>query len=228
MNNRIRQSYRLNGSKGMLQDLINLHHTLHQVWVIFITLPQALNESVCRNLICGRPWKVADPEHRGNFWESRLWKTQQGLNKIIDQLFNPVLFLGISTYADKPQNASDYIYPLLRHAANHIPKSKHSETPLYILATAGMRLLPKVKQDAILNNLIENIPLRFDFLFSSTHVEVITGKQEGKWGLFWTCLTRNVFDRDAFSTEKLYKRLLPNNDWCFAVSTYLLTRAFTR
>lgn len=94
-----------------------------------------------------------------------------------DYLFS--LCLGISSYEDKPENASSYIYPLLRHAANHIPKSKHFETPLYILATAGMRLLPKAKQDAILNNLIANIPLRFNFLFSSTHVEVITGKQEG-------------------------------------------------
>jgi Golgi nucleoside diphosphatase len=86
---------------------------------------------------------------------------------------------GISTYEDKPQNASNYIYPLLRHAANHIPKSKHSETPLHILATAGMRLLSKKKQDAIIKNLINGIPLHFDFLFSSTQIEVITGKQEG-------------------------------------------------
>ena len=68
---------------------------------------------------------------------------------------------------------------MLRHAANHIPKSKHSETPLYILATAGMRLLSKQKQDAIINNLVNEIPLHFDFLFSSTQIEVITGKQEG-------------------------------------------------
>ena len=42
-----------------------------------------------------------------------------------------------------------------------------------------MRLLSKQKQDAIINNLVSEIPLRFDFLFSSTQVEVITGKQEG-------------------------------------------------
>jgi Golgi nucleoside diphosphatase len=91
-----------------------------------------------------------------------------------------LFFKGLSTFEDKPQNASHYIYPLLRHAANHIPKSKHSETPLYILATAGMRLLSKPKQDAIINNLINDIPLHFDFLFSSTQIEVITGKQEGR------------------------------------------------
>ncbi|XP_028391005.1 ectonucleoside triphosphate diphosphohydrolase 4-like [Dendronephthya gigantea] len=116
------------------------------------------------------------PDHNGN--PEHLLNIQQ----MIDRDGRPVRMKvrpGISTYEDKPQNASSYIYPLLRHAANHIPKSKHSETPLYILATAGMRLLPKKKQNAIINNLVTDIPLHFDFLFSSTQIEVITGKQEG-------------------------------------------------
>lgn len=116
------------------------------------------------------------PDHNGN--PEHLLNIQQ----MIDQDGQPVRMKvrpGISTYEDKPQNASNYIYPLLRHAANHIPKSKHSETPLHILATAGMRLLSKKKQDAIIKNLINGIPLHFDFLFSSTQIEVITGKQEG-------------------------------------------------
>ena len=116
------------------------------------------------------------PDHNGN--PEHLLDIQQ----MIDRDGKPVRMKvrpGLSSYEDKPQNASHYIYPLLRHAANHIPKSKHSETPLYILATAGMRLLSKQKQDAIINNLIKDIPLHFDFLFSSTQIEVITGKQEG-------------------------------------------------
>ena len=52
------------------------------------------------------------------------------------------LFPGISELASSPEKASDYIYPLLSFAALHIPKNKHQETPLYILCTAGMRVLP--------------------------------------------------------------------------------------
>ena len=55
-----------------------------------------------------------------------------------------MLFLvGISELAKTPEKASDYIYPLLSFAAQHIPKNKHQETPLYILCTAGMRILPE-------------------------------------------------------------------------------------
>lgn len=50
---------------------------------------------------------------------------------------------GISEMAKTPEKASDYIYPLLNFAAQHIPKYKHQETPLYILCTAGMRILPE-------------------------------------------------------------------------------------
>lgn len=50
---------------------------------------------------------------------------------------------GISSLATSPTSASDYLYPLLGFAAAHVPQNKHKETPLYILCTAGMRLLPE-------------------------------------------------------------------------------------
>ncbi|KAJ8365318.1 hypothetical protein SKAU_G00141490 [Synaphobranchus kaupii] len=86
---------------------------------------------------------------------------------------------GISTLALTPDKASDYLHPLLSFAAAHIPKKKHRETPLYILCTAGMRLLTESQQAAILEDLVTDVPVEFDFLFSSSHAEVISGKQEG-------------------------------------------------
>ncbi|XP_054460088.1 ectonucleoside triphosphate diphosphohydrolase 7-like isoform X1 [Anoplopoma fimbria] len=86
---------------------------------------------------------------------------------------------GISTLANTPTQASDYLHPLLSFAAAHVPRNKHKETPLYILCTAGMRLLPESQQVDILEDLVTDVPLEFDFLFSSSHAEVISGKQEG-------------------------------------------------
>uniref|UniRef100_A0A7N6A8T0 nucleoside-triphosphate phosphatase n=1 Tax=Anabas testudineus TaxID=64144 RepID=A0A7N6A8T0_ANATE len=86
---------------------------------------------------------------------------------------------GISTLAKTPTQASDYLRPLLSFAAAHVPSNKHKETPLYILCTAGMRLLPESQQAAILEDLVTDVPLEFDFLFSRSHAEVISGKQEG-------------------------------------------------
>ncbi|XP_061080339.1 ectonucleoside triphosphate diphosphohydrolase 7-like isoform X2 [Conger conger] len=86
---------------------------------------------------------------------------------------------GISKLALTPEKASDYLQPLLSFAAAHIPKKKHRETPLYILCTAGMRLLSESQQAAILEDLVTDVPVEFDFLFPSSHAEVISGKQEG-------------------------------------------------
>nr|XP_025729611.1 ectonucleoside triphosphate diphosphohydrolase 4 isoform X1 [Callorhinus ursinus] len=86
---------------------------------------------------------------------------------------------GISEFATSPEKVSDYISPLLNFAAEHVPRAKHKETPLYILCTAGMRILPESQQKAILEDLLTDIPVHFDFLFSDSHAEVISGKQEG-------------------------------------------------
>ncbi|XP_075994542.1 ectonucleoside triphosphate diphosphohydrolase 7-like isoform X2 [Genypterus blacodes] len=86
---------------------------------------------------------------------------------------------GISTMVKTPSQASDYLHPLLSVAAAHVPRSKHKETPLYILCTAGMRLLSESEQAAILDDLVSDVPQEFDFLFSQSHAEVISGKQEG-------------------------------------------------
>ncbi|XP_010794943.1 ectonucleoside triphosphate diphosphohydrolase 4-like [Notothenia coriiceps] len=117
------------------------------------------------------------PRHNGNPHE--LLDIQQ----MRDQHRKPVVMKikpGISELAKTPEKASDYIYPLLSFAAQHIPKNKHQETPLYILCTAGMRILPESQQEALLEDLRTDIPVHFNFLFSDSHVEVISGKQEGK------------------------------------------------
>ncbi len=37
------------------------------------------------------------------------------------------------------------------------------------------------QQEALLEDLRTDIPVHFNFLFSDSHVEVISGKQEGKY-----------------------------------------------
>ncbi|KAF3688039.1 Ectonucleoside triphosphate diphosphohydrolase 7 [Channa argus] len=101
---------------------------------------------------------------------------------------------GISTLAKTPTQASDYLHPLLSFAAAHVPRSKHKETPLYILCTAGMRLLPESQQAAILEDLVTDVPLDFDFLFSRSHAEVISGKQEGVYAWIGINFVLHRFD----------------------------------
>ncbi|KAM8885717.1 ectonucleoside triphosphate diphosphohydrolase 4 isoform 2-T2 [Spinachia spinachia] len=116
------------------------------------------------------------PRHNGNPQELL------DIRQMRDQHRKPVVMKikpGISDLAKTPERASDYILPLLSFAAQHIPKNKHQETPLYILCTAGMRILPESQQEALLEDLRTDVPVHFNFLFSDSHVEVISGKQEG-------------------------------------------------
>ena len=73
----------------------------------------------------------------------------------------------------------NYIRPLLEFATKHIPEQYHKETPLYILATAGMRLIAKDNQEAILSNLRSGINAQYPFLFPEGNLEIISGRQEG-------------------------------------------------
>lgn len=86
---------------------------------------------------------------------------------------------GLSSLASNPQDAFKYIYPLLSFAQEHIPASKHHSTPLYILATAGMRLLSIEQQKAIVDTLRDHLKSNSSFLFSPNNIQVITGKDEG-------------------------------------------------
>ena len=78
-----------------------------------------------------------------------------------------------------PEKVMEYIRPLFEFASTHIPEKYHKETSLYILATAGMRLLPKSQQDPILSNLREGVTAEYPFIFPEENLEIISGRQEG-------------------------------------------------
>ncbi|XP_064600465.1 ectonucleoside triphosphate diphosphohydrolase 4-like isoform X2 [Liolophura sinensis] len=116
------------------------------------------------------------PTHSGNpkdLLDIQPMRDEDG--KLINKKIQP----GLSEYADRPSEASIYMKPLLDYASQFVPESKHKETPLYILATAGMRLLSLSEQNGILEELRQDIPREYSFLVAENHFEVITGKQEG-------------------------------------------------
>uniref|UniRef100_A0A1A7YGR4 nucleoside-triphosphate phosphatase n=1 Tax=Iconisemion striatum TaxID=60296 RepID=A0A1A7YGR4_9TELE len=119
---------------------------------------------------------------------------------------------GISELAKTPERASDYIKPLLSFAAQHIPKHKHQETPLYILCTAGMRILPESQQEALLEDLRTDIPVDFNFLFSDSHVEVISGKQEGVYAWIGINFVLGRFNHVHDDEDAVVEVHVPGND----------------
>lgn len=107
---------------------------------------------------------------------------------------------GLSAYADNPLAAYESIKPLLLYASLNIPLGKHKETPLYILCTAGMRLLPEEKRNNIMNVVASNIQQNFDFFFQSSHLEVIDGRMEGVYGWIAVNYMLGKFDHTFHSS----------------------------
>lgn len=91
-----------------------------------------------------------------------------------------MLCVGISAYVDDPEKAFASLRPLLDFASNKIPQSSHRDTLLFVLATAGLRLVSQEKQDKLLHTLRVNIRRQYSFHLPDTHVEVLTGKVEGQ------------------------------------------------
>ncbi|KAL6251845.1 Golgi apyrase [Rhinocladiella similis] len=92
---------------------------------------------------------------------------------------------GVSTFGEDPESVGpDHLKPLLKHALRHIPKDAVPETPIFLLATAGMRLLPDQQQKDVLRNICSYIRSETDFSLPDCdlHVQVIPGETEGLYG----------------------------------------------
>ncbi|RMZ75651.1 hypothetical protein DV737_g5171, partial [Chaetothyriales sp. CBS 132003] len=93
--------------------------------------------------------------------------------------------VGLSTYGETPQLVGqDHLKPLIDDALAHVPPSLVADTPVFLLATAGMRLLPERQRrhvlDAVCTYLQDETPLLIPDC--ELHIQVIPGATEGLYG----------------------------------------------
>lgn len=103
---------------------------------------------------------------------------------------------GFSSFAGRTQDIRGYMDQLLTYVRSVVPPDALPHTPIYIMATAGMRMLkPEVRQAILLETcrVIREQPFYFasdlqDYAGADTdtacggHVRVITGEEEGMLG----------------------------------------------
>ncbi|VDL39478.1 unnamed protein product [Hymenolepis diminuta] len=89
---------------------------------------------------------------------------------------------GLSSFSSDPSASQSYISGLLSFAAQNIPKQYHSVTPVYILATAGMRFLSPSDQDAIWRYVQLTVKKEFHFKFEDSWAQTVTGLYEALYG----------------------------------------------
>ncbi|KXT17098.1 hypothetical protein AC579_2031 [Pseudocercospora musae] len=91
---------------------------------------------------------------------------------------------GISTYGDKPEAVGEHLKELVNFAQDIVPKSEVENTPVFLLATAGMRLLPDHQRADVLRYTCSYFReyTQFQLPDCDLHVQVIPGETEGLYG----------------------------------------------
>lgn len=103
----------------------------------------------------------------------------------------------MSSFASKPEQVGpEHLDGLLQHALKIVPNEDVKETPIFLLATAGMRLLSNVEQQLLLDRICSYIRSNSDFLLPDCdlHIQVISGETEGLYGWIATNYLLGSFD----------------------------------
>nr|XP_005156383.1 ectonucleoside triphosphate diphosphohydrolase 1 isoform X1 [Danio rerio] len=89
---------------------------------------------------------------------------------------------GISSYFDKPHGAGASLEECMKEAKEKIPAHRHSETPVYLGATAGMRLLKmedEMASEKVLTSVAHSLKT---YPFSYQGARILSGQEEGAFG----------------------------------------------
>ncbi|KAJ0068012.1 hypothetical protein NL108_014949, partial [Boleophthalmus pectinirostris] len=89
---------------------------------------------------------------------------------------------GISGYAGVPGGAAKSLEECLQQAVRNIPKNRHSKTPLYLGATAGMRLLEE-KNASESHRVLKEVGTKLkSYPFNFKGSTILSGQDEGAFG----------------------------------------------
>ncbi|KAG8572833.1 hypothetical protein GDO81_012179 [Engystomops pustulosus] len=108
---------------------------------------------------------------------------------------------GISGYASEPENAAKNIDSCMKKVISVIPFNQQNSTPLYLGATAGMRLL-MLKNESAAQGVLTSIENYFKTQpFDFRGAKIITGQEEGVYGwITVNYLMGNFLEKNIWST----------------------------
>ncbi|XP_012639961.1 ectonucleoside triphosphate diphosphohydrolase 2 [Microcebus murinus] len=89
---------------------------------------------------------------------------------------------GISSYADNPSGAGQSLVKCLEQALRDVPKERHAGTPLYLGATAGMRLLNLTSPEDSARVLAAVAQTLAQYPFDFRGARILSGQDEGVFG----------------------------------------------
>ncbi|KAE9601425.1 putative apyrase [Lupinus albus] len=92
---------------------------------------------------------------------------------------------GLDKFVNDSLGVRQKLEPLIVWAENLVPNERHGETPVFVLATAGLRRLAVHDSDRVLDG-VEAVLKDHSFLYRKSWVRVLNGREEAYYG--WVAL----------------------------------------
>ncbi|GFP90730.1 probable apyrase 7 [Phtheirospermum japonicum] len=92
---------------------------------------------------------------------------------------------GLHNFVDDEFRVRASLEPLIRYAEKWVPSERRPQTPIFVLATAGMRRLASDDARRILQN-VEDVVQEHGFMYRKNWIRVLSGKEEAYYG--WVAL----------------------------------------
>lgn len=91
---------------------------------------------------------------------------------------------GLSSFAKNPHDAGPSLQQLVDFVKEQVPEAFQATTPIWLKATAGLRMVASNERDAILSSVRQFLGNKehSPFIFRSSYASVISGSEEGGFG----------------------------------------------
>ncbi|KAD2806047.1 hypothetical protein E3N88_39424 [Mikania micrantha] len=96
---------------------------------------------------------------------------------------------GLDKFVGDAYGIEKSLEPLIRRAEKWVPNEKHQDTPIFVLATAGLRRLNKDIARGVLDD-IENVVKLHEFKVRKDWIRVLSGEEEAYYG--WIALNHHM------------------------------------
>mmetsp|Transcript_27844 Transcript_27844/g.26676 ORF Transcript_27844/g.26676 Transcript_27844/m.26676 type:complete len:528 (-) Transcript_27844:358-1941(-) len=113
---------------------------------------------------------------------------------------------GLSSFAKKPTEAGASLQGLVDFIKTQVPEAQWVNTPIWLKATAGMRLIPETESVAVLESVREFLGNKKNspFLFRQSWARIISGNEEGGFGWIAFNYLKKIIGPKKISGESPY------------------------
>eukprot|EP00604_Paraphysomonas_vestita_P003350 CAMPEP_0174818934 /NCGR_PEP_ID=MMETSP1107-20130205/1885_1 /TAXON_ID=36770 /ORGANISM="Paraphysomonas vestita, Strain GFlagA" /LENGTH=499 /DNA_ID=CAMNT_0016031555 /DNA_START=164 /DNA_END=1659 /DNA_ORIENTATION=+ len=120
---------------------------------------------------------------------------------------------GLSSFAENPTDAGASLEGLIEFMKAEVPESEWSQTPIWLKATAGLRMLEESRSNEILDSVRKFLSdeSKSPFYFENDMARIISGQEEGAFGWISVNYLKKIIG--PFATNQV----IPTSDTAYAV-----------